>query len=121
MNNKSHLKKREETPRQCLIHIDKDDALMFFLIQIKLIFSQKLPDKSCTSDTTYIFDVICRIEHDCLELKAIIFNKELRKFASFGKLDENQRTVENANKIAAELTRFSCLSFMIKLLSINKC
>lgn len=87
---------------------------MFFPIQIKLTFSQRFPDKSCTSDTTYIVDAICRIEHDCLELKAIIFNKELRKIASCDKLDDDQRTVENAEKIAAELTRFSCLSFLIK-------
>lgn len=61
------------------------------------------------SDTTYIVDVNCRIEHDCLELKAVIFNKELRKFAFFGELEENQCTVEKANKIVEELTRFSCL------------
>lgn len=41
--------------------------------------------------------------------------------SSFDKLDKNQRTLENANKIAEELIRFSCLSFMIKLLSINEC
>nr|XP_034300842.1 intracellular protein transport protein USO1 isoform X6 [Crassostrea gigas] len=44
------------------------------------------------------------IEHDCLELKAVIFNKELRKFALFGELEENQCTVEKANKIVEELT-----------------
>lgn len=86
----------------------------FFPIQIKVTFSQRLPDKSCSTNNTYIDDVICRIEHDCLELKAIIFNKELRKIASCDKLDDDQRTVENAEKIAAELTRFSCLSFLIK-------
>lgn len=87
---------------------------VFFPIQIKVTFSQRLPDKSCLSYSTYIVDVICRIEHNCLELKAIIFNKELRKIASCDKLDDDQRTVENAEKIAAELAWFNCLSLLIK-------
>lgn len=44
------------------------------------------------------------IEQECLGLKEIAFNKELLKLASFDKLAEKERTVENANKIAAELT-----------------
>lgn len=47
---------------------------------------------------------------ECLGLKEIVFNKEIMKLASFDKPDEKERTVENANKIAAELTRFDCLS-----------
>lgn len=40
-------------------------------------------------DIIYIVDVNCRIEYDCLELKVVIFNKELWKFVLFGELEEN--------------------------------
>ncbi|XP_052674302.1 centromere protein F-like isoform X3 [Crassostrea angulata] len=44
------------------------------------------------------------IEQECLGLKEIVFNKEILKLASFDKPDEKERTLENANKIAEELT-----------------
>lgn len=40
-------------------------------------------------DIIYIVDVICRIEYDCLELKVIIFNKELWKIVLCDKLDDD--------------------------------
>lgn len=79
-----------------------------FLILIKPILT---PLKNhCLSHVRQIYDFICRIEHECLGLKEIVFNKEILKLASFDKPGEKERTVENANKIAAELTRFDCLS-----------
>lgn len=59
--------------------------------------------------------MICRVEQECLGLKEIVFNKEFLKLVSFDKLSEDQHTLESANKIGAELTRFSCLSLMITL------
>lgn len=81
-----------------------------FLILIKPILTPLKKKSHRLSHVRQIYGDICRIEQECLGLKEIAFNKELLKLASFDKLAEKERTVENANKIAAELTRFDSLS-----------
>nr|XP_034300838.1 intracellular protein transport protein USO1 isoform X3 [Crassostrea gigas] len=77
------------------------------LVKTAVMNPTKSKDFKLTQSTEEVVERINAlhgIEHDCLELKAVIFNKELRKFALFGELEENQCTVEKANKIVEELT-----------------
>lgn len=87
------------------LHINQEELTAIKTAVMNPTKSKDLKQTQSADEVVDRIHTLNGIEHECLEFKEIVFNKELLKLASFAKLDEKERTVENANKIAAELIR----------------